>query len=133
MIVLSPKGRSGFFMRSLRVHASGDQSLEDFDNWTLSIGNGQLKSVKIPWPMVATRIKPNSKDNPLSEGQALMEFTEKVFPNITENINDRSWLNGRSILAATNREVELLNDVISSKLPGSADVFTSADQLMFSV
>ena len=114
---------------NMRVHASGNQSLEDFDNWTLSIGNGQFNSVKIPWPMVATRIKPNCKENPTSESQAMMEFTEKVFPNITENINDRDWLNGRSILAATNREVELLNDVISSKLPGSADVFTSADQL----
>ena len=108
-------------------HENEFDELRKNDSETCSLR--QFNSVKIPWPMVATRIKPNCKENPSSESQAMMEFTEKVFPNITENINDRDWLNGRSILAATNREVELLNDVISSKLPGSADVFTSADQL----
>ena len=108
-------------------HENEFDELRKNDSETCSLR--QFNSVKIPWPMVATRIKPNCKENPSSESQAMMEFTEKVFPNITENINDRDWLNGRSILAATNREVELLNDVISSKLPGSADVFTSSDQL----
>ena len=113
---------------NMRVRASGDQQLQEFDNWTLSIGNGQMEEVTIPKEMIATIITPNSKDNRNSEGQAMEQFCEAIFPNLATNIQDRNWVEGRAILAATNVEVNMLNEHLSSKLPGSADVLRSSDQ-----
>ena len=58
------------------------------------------------------------------------EFCNKMFPNLAENKDDSDWLYGRAILATTNKEVAILNDIISSKLPGTASVFRSADELL---
>ena len=114
---------------NMRVHASGDPHLEEFDKWTLDIGNGVKSSIKAPANMVATRIIPNSKDNSASEGDAMAQFSEKIFPNLAENIGDKSWIDGRAILAPTNKEVQMLNDILIEKLPGSSEVIRSADQI----
>ena len=79
--------------------------------------------------MVATRIPPNSKENPSAEGKAMEMFCDKIFPHIVDNIMNPDWVEGRALLAPTNREVHMLNEILSSKLPGSAEVFRSADQL----
>ena len=113
----------------MRVNASGDAELQQFDEWTMSIGNGDTASVNIPPHMVVTEIKPNTKENPQSEVQAMKEFCSKVFPDLETNISDRNWLEGRLILATTNKEVSILNEMITDMLPGSAEVFRSADQL----
>ena len=52
---------------NMRVNASGDAELQQFDEWTMSIGNGDTASVNIPPHMVVTEIKPNTKENPQSE------------------------------------------------------------------
>ena len=115
---------------NMRVHAGNDPHLEAFDKWTLSIGNGDVPSIKIPDNMIETLITPNSKENSVSEAQAMKEFCDKVFPNMAENIGDRSWLKGRAILATTNKEVAMINEVLCSKLPGTGEVFRSADELL---
>ena len=114
---------------NMRVRASGDPHLEEFDSWALSIGNGEKSSVRVPATMVATRIPPNSKENPAAEGQAMAMFCDKIFPDIVINIVNPDWVEGRALLAPTNREVQMLNEILSSKLPGSAEVFRSSDQL----
>ena len=114
---------------NMRVHASGNVELEMFDKWTLSIGNGEMNEIAVPEEMVATEIIPNSKDDPMSEGKAMKEFCGKIFPNIEENILDRSWLEGRAILTSTNKEVSMINGLISDMIPGDNEVFRSADEL----
>ena len=52
-----------------------------------------------------------------------------VFPNIAENIGDPQWLEGRAVLAATNKEVKMLNEILIMKLPGNINLLKSADQL----
>ena len=89
------------------------------------IGNGNINSVEIPENMLTTAITPNSKENSGSERQAMESFCEKLFPDLELNILDRRWLEGRAILAPTNKEVQILNDLIISKLPGTADVLCS--------
>ena len=113
---------------NMRVRASGDPELQAFADWTLSIGNGLMNEVEIPEDMITTLITPNSKENPNSEGQAMEEFCESIFPDMATNIQDRNWVEGRAILAATNAEVNMLNNLLSSKLPGSEDVLRSSDQ-----
>ena len=114
---------------NMRVRASGDPHLESFDRWTLSIGKGDSSSIKVPANMIATRIVPNSKENSSAEGDSMVKFCEKIFPDLADNIEDHNWIEGRAILAPTNKEVQMLNDILSAKLPGSSEVMRSADQL----
>jgi ATP-dependent DNA helicase PIF1 len=114
----------------MRVRESGDQTLEEFDRWTLSIGNGlELNGgVKIPKEMI-TEIKTNTKDEPKNEENSMKKFCQKVFPDIEVNINTPGWLEGRTILAPTNKEVDVLNDVIQGWLPEKGIRLQSADTL----
>ena len=113
----------------MRVHASGDPRLEEFDSWALDIGNGVTSSLKVPVKMAATRIITNSQVNPNTELKGMEEFCEKIFPNISINIDDPNWIDGRVILAPTNKEVQMLNEILSAKLPGNSDIMRSADQV----
>ena len=113
----------------MRVRASGNRKLEEFDSWTLGIGNGESDAVSIPEEMMSTLIKPNCKENRQSEGQAMDHFCDEIFPDLPQNINDRNWIDGRAILAPTNLEVNMLNEKLCDKLPGSAAVLRSADTL----
>ena len=114
---------------NMRVMAQGDQNLQDFDDWLLSIGNGNMEELEIPEELVSCRIAPNSSDNQNSEGQAMERFSEMVFPNLAENVADPRWLEGRAVLAATNKEVNMINEILVAKLPGNIDLLKSADQL----
>ena len=40
-----------------------------------------------------------------------------------------NWLEGRLILATTNKEVSMINEMVTNMLPGTGEVFRSADQL----
>ena len=42
----------------------------------------------------------------------MKKFCQEVFPDIEANINTPGWLEGRTILAPTNKEVDVLNEVI---------------------
>ena len=115
---------------NLRVKASGDAKLEEFDKWTLGIGNGSdlNRSVEIPRPMV-TEITANTKDNPKSEENAMKRFCQRIFPNLNKNLRIPGWLEGRTVLAPTNREVDSLNSVIQEMLPDKCIRLQSADTL----
>ena len=115
--------------RNMRVDASGDQDLEEFDRWTLNIGNGEIDPVNLPQNLIATEIRPNSPKNKLSEGNAMKEFCQKIFPDLQENIANPNFLNGRSILATTNKEVSMLNDIVIDLIPGNGFLLRSADEL----
>ena len=108
--------------RNMRVHASGDPDLEAFDKWGVDIGNGVESSIKIPINMISTRITPNSKENPTTELKGMEQFCDKIFPNLSVNIEEPNWIDGRAILAPTNKEVQMLNEMLSSKLPGASAV-----------
>ena len=103
--------------------------LEEFDRWTLSIGDGEMESIKITEDMIATKIIKNSKDNPNSEQEAMSRFVNEIFPNIATNISNPEWLHGRCILATTNKEVDMINEMVQDRLPGTTDKLYSADTL----
>ena len=114
---------------NMRVNASGSTKLQEFDEWTLKLGNGDILSVDVPDSMIQTKIVPNSQKNCNAEGDSMKEFCQKVFPNLAENISVPGWLDGRSILAPTNKEVTTLNSMMNEWLPGAGDKFTSSDIL----
>ena len=88
-----------------------------------------MENLRIPDEMIATTIIPNSSENRTSEGQVMEAFCNAVFPNLETNVSDSQWLEGRAILATTNKEVTILNEVLASKLPGDSAILKSADQL----
>ena len=114
---------------NMRIQASGDRALEEFDRWSLGIGNGDCSSIILPEQYISTKITPNSAQNTNSEGEAMIKFCDKVFPNIANNINNPDWLDGRTILAPTNKEVNMINNTLELKLPGITDKLSSADYL----
>ena len=79
-------------------------------------------------PFLPTCTK-NSKNNTTSEESSMKEFCQSVFPDIVDNFEDLTWLEGRAILAPTNKEVETINNMICSWLPGNVEKFRSADTL----
>ena len=115
---------------NMRVRASGDPTLQEFNDWSLSVGNGEMECLNLPEDMVACTIKPNSSVNPTSEAQAMEAFCGEIFPNLATNVSDPDWLDGRAILAVTNKEVNMLNEVLTSQLPGSTDRLKSADDIV---
>jgi ATP-dependent DNA helicase PIF1 len=122
---------------NMRVRASGDPILEDFDKWTLSLGNGTADThllesfpgqVVLPVEMT-TMIESNTEAEKWKEGKSMEEFCKMVFPNLETNINEHNWLEGRAILSPTNKEVDIINDLMESRMPGNGIRLSSADTL----
>ena len=107
---------------NMRVKACGDPKLEAFDKWTVSIGDGISNDTNgltyIPQDM-AYNIKPNTATNPKQKENCMREFCRIIFPDLKTNIHNPKWLDGRTILAATNREVDALNDIMQNWVPGT--------------
>ena len=95
----------------------------------LNLGNGKTDSLALPRNFIATEIQPNGPKNKMAEGQAMKEFCQKIFPDLNENIENSNFLDGRCILAATNKEVSMLNDVVIDLIPGYGSLLRSADEL----
>ena len=115
---------------NMRVRSSGDPVLQEFDKWTLSIGNGADDNGEVPIQKeMLTEIVPNAKDAATNELNSMKKFCQEIFPNIENNMNLPGWLEGRTILAPTNKEVDTLNDVMQDFLSATGIKLQSADTL----
>ena len=119
---------------NMRVRASGDLELQRFDDWVLSLGNGTAPTVKDTDLVeidndLCHKIESNTNNDIEAETRSMKRFTEMVFPNIEENMADHSWLEGRAILAPTNKKVDELNDLVTDSLPGDPIILSSSDFL----
>ena len=59
----------------------------------------------------------------------MKKFCRLIFPDLQTNISNPRWLEGRSILAPTNKEVSTINDLMQQWVPGSLTKLSSADTL----
>jgi ATP-dependent DNA helicase PIF1 len=75
-------------------------------------------------------IEPNSSQNPTSETEAMTNLADHVYPDIQKNFNQSGWLDGRAILAPTNKQVDQLNDLITDIFPGDPVVLSSSDEVI---
>ena len=119
---------------NMRVKASGDQTLEMFDRWTLSIGDGTLPTdddelIEIPEEM-CMEIVPRTLKNPNTETRAMQELADHVYPNLGNSYLKKGWMDGRAILAPTNKQVDEINNLIADFFPGHPHVLTSSDELI---
>ena len=94
------------------------------------IGNGihNEGNIEIPTEMIS-EIVANNKTDSKNEERSMRKFCQAMFPNIKENINTPGWLEGRTILAPTNREVDAINNMMEECLPDVAIKLLSADTL----
>ena len=117
---------------NMRVRASGDPRLEDFDRWTLSLGDGTANDVdnlvSIPDNMSFT-IQANTDHDNTAEDRSMKDFCNMVFPDFPTNFTTPGWLEGRSLLAPTNKEVDTINDLMETWVPGLPITLSSADTL----
>ena len=115
---------------NMRVQATGDSELEAFDKWCLSLGNGTIPVingddiVKLPEDL-CIRIGEKTAE----ESVTMSGFCDLIYPNIELNSGNSNWLEGRAILAPTNRMVDKINQEITNKLPGEPIVLLSSDDL----
>ena len=120
---------------NMRVLTSGDSDLKDFDKWILSIGNGDIPTVdedsmiEIPREM-CMEISPKSFGYPNSEKRAMEELAHHVYPDLQKNWKVSGWMNGRAILAPTNKQVTEINNMITESFPGQPHILTSSDELI---
>ena len=99
---------------NMRIKLSEDPKIKEFDNWTLKIGDGCLSCdddgdemwVSIPAEMCMPILK-NSLQDPQSETKSMKKLADHVYPNLNNNHRTRGWMNGRAILAPTNKQVHI--------------------------
>ena len=78
---------------------------------------------------MTTIIEPNVAKENWREGQSMKKFCDEVFPDLDRNIKNSKWLDGRAILTPTNKEVDAINDLMESRMPGEGIRLWSADKV----
>ena len=74
---------------NMRVRASGDISLEEFDRWLLSLGDStapvvnDTDMIELPEDLCSVIDKDDKK-------KSMMEFCSEIFPNLDRNIGDET-------------------------------------------
>ena len=120
---------------NMRVQLSSDPDTQGFDDFTLKLGNGDMDvledtdMVQIPDNM-CYRIQTNTKQNPSGEKDSMEQLAGHVYPDICKNFATSGWMDGRAILAPTNKQVDQLNNLITDKFPGQPIVLTSSDEVV---
>ena len=121
--------------KNMRILSSGNPHLIAFDEWTLKIGDGLTEKsagtdfVEMPEEM-CIEIKESSGGNVKAEMESMKALAEKVYPNIGKNHQKIGWMDGRAILAPTNKKVTDINNLISESFPGEPVVLTSSDEII---
>ena len=120
---------------NMRVLLSKDPDTQGFDDFTLRLGNGSVEViedtdlVEIPEDM-CLKIESNTPKNPEAEKNSMNNLKEHVYPYLSKNFNQPGWMEGRAILAPTNKQVDQLNNLIADSFPGQPVVLTSSDELI---
>ena len=58
------------------------------------------------------------------------ELIEKLFPNILNNYKNDKWISERPILAAKNKDVHEINNIILTKIRDQAVIYKSVDTVL---
>ncbi|KAK1330344.1 hypothetical protein QTO34_010533 [Cnephaeus nilssonii] len=109
--------------RNMRVQLQNDRSAEIFSHQLLEIGNG-----KVPVDLTSGQISlPRKFCNLVTSKE---ELVEKVFPNIQTNYKNHNWLSERAILAAKNKDIYELNNILQSNIQSEAITYKSVDTVV---
>jgi len=119
-------------LKKIAINTYEYKELNDFNNWILSIGNGNAQNnsvsnedddpdyhiVEIPDDLLV-----KSTDNKI---KALVDTT---FPDFKSNYTNIEYLKSRAILATTNEIVDEINDYMLNLVPSTEKEYYSADSI----
>ena len=120
---------------NMRVQMSQSPDAKEFDEFTLKLGNGDIDTegntdlIELPEEM-CMEIEKKTTKNPNAVKESMQKLAHHVYPSLNTNYKRESWMNGRAILAPTNKEVDEINNLISESFPGNPIVLTSSDELI---
>ena len=104
-------------------NSEDQERVHHYANWLIQLGEGQLLSAKHPMYHDAIEIPLDLCAK--SEEEIISHVYEGV--DHPQNHTNPHWLKERAILTSTNKDVDRLNEIIMSKLPGASTVLVSAD------
>ncbi|PNF38967.1 hypothetical protein B7P43_G06600, partial [Cryptotermes secundus] len=108
---------------NMHVQLQNDRPAEIFSHQLLEIGNG-----KVPVDLTSGRISlPHNFCNLVTSKE---ELVEKVFRNTQTNYKNHDWLSEQAILAAKNKDVYKLNNIIQSNIQCEAVTYKSVDTVV---
>ena len=110
-------------MRLNQSHNSqNDNSKQkEFAEFLLKIGNGEYPTNSNTENMITL-----SADMTIPKGN-LTDLTDFVYPNLAENSGNVNYMVGRAILTPKNTDVDIISDMIMSRLPGETRIYFSLD------
>ena len=109
----------------MRIMTSNNSNLEDFDSWTVSIGNGAINTIQ-ETDMIEIPEQMFIKIDDSSQVQCMKTLADQVYPNLRHNYRKKGCMDGQAILAPTNKQVDVINNLIADSFPGKPIVLTSS-------
>ena len=113
----------------MRVLANSDDiKLAEFDNWAVTLGDDALPvvgdpsedNIQLPQDMCIEVDEANNERD-------LKTFCDKIYPNFEQRYKEEGYMEGRAILAPTNKIRDNINAYMMSRLPTEEVVLLSAD------
>ena len=113
----------------MRVLANSDDiKLAEFDNWAVTLGDGALPvvgepsedNIQLPQEMCIEVDEANNERD-------LKNFCDQIYPNFEERFQEEGYMEGRAILAPTNKIRDNINAYMMNRLPTEEVVLLSAD------
>jgi uncharacterized protein with FMN-binding domain len=110
-------------MRLYQSHNSQDDNSKqkEFAEFLLKIGNGEYSTNSNTENMITL-----SADMTIPKGN-LTDLADFVYPNLAKNSGNVNYMVGRAILTPKNTDVDIISDMIMSRLPGETRVYSSLD------
>ena len=105
--------------KNMRVHMHNDIDAAAHANLLLSIGNGQIP------------VNPHNGLIRIPCGKlvyTLQQLLDSVFPELSQNFHNITWLSQRAILAPTNDTVDFINDKLLDNVGTHKQIYTSIDK-----
>ncbi|KAG8366715.1 hypothetical protein BUALT_Bualt17G0108200 [Buddleja alternifolia] len=103
--------------------------LRNFAEWIDKIGEGKAKclhfddGVESDWVELPENLLIENGDN------SLLQLINTTYPELSNRYRDPTYLKGKAILAPKNSDVDDINSIMLSMLPGEVRQFCSADTL----
>ena len=101
------------------------KEIEDFANWILSIGNGNIDSKN---EGESTVVFPDEMSIPESDDH-VGSIIEQTYPRLVQNLWNPTFFQERAILAPTHEMVDMINERMMGLIPGEETVYESSDSV----
>ena len=102
--------------------ANSESDESDFHQFLSNIGNGRGNLLPLHGQF-ATEIPPEMT---VVSSDDLFNF---VFGELLENYKNSEWLCSRALIAPTNNDVDMINEIMINQFPGECKIFKSADKV----